>query len=90
MGPGRLIESYRTTTCRRVQAAPELATEQAQLAPGRHVETHALGHSYIRHALKNVTPLNYLIRWLGHADIETTLIYLELVPDPTGNLVIPA
>ena len=25
-------------------------------------------------------------RWLGHNSIQTTLIYLELVPDPTGSL----
>ena len=30
--------------------------------------------------------INYLSRWLGHSSIQTTLIYLELVPDPTGNL----
>ena len=27
-----------------------------------------------------------LSRWLGHSSIQTTLIYLELVPDPTGSL----
>ena len=30
--------------------------------------------------------INYLSRWLGHSSIQTTLIYLELVPDPTGSL----
>ena len=25
-------------------------------------------------------------RWLGHSEIKTILIYLELVPDPTGSL----
>lgn len=34
----------------------------------------------------NGIPLNYLSRWLGHSKIETTLVYLELVPDPTGRL----
>jgi integrase len=31
-------------------------------------------------------PINYLSRWLGHSSIQTTLNYLELVPDPTGSL----
>ena len=31
-------------------------------------------------------PINYLSRWLGHSSIQTTLIYLELVPDPDGEL----
>ena len=30
--------------------------------------------------------INYLSRWLGHSSIQTTLIYLEIVPDPTGSL----
>ena len=33
----------------------------------------------------NGIPINYLSRWLGHSSIQTTLIYLELVPDPTGE-----
>ena len=31
-------------------------------------------------------PINYVSRWLGHRSIQTTLIYLELVPDPVGRL----
>ena len=33
-------------------------------------------------------PVNYLSRWLGHSSIQTALIYLELVPDPTGSLAL--
>ena len=65
-----------------MQAAAVAATEQGQLAPGRHVGTYTLRHSYARHLLMNGVLLNYLGRWLGHSDIKTTLIYLELVPDP--------
>ena len=43
-------------------------------------------HSYARHLLMNGIPINYLSRWLGHSSIQTTLIYLELVPDPSGSL----
>ena len=31
-------------------------------------------------------PINYLSRWLGHSSIQTTLIYLKLVPDPTRSV----
>ena len=34
----------------------------------------------------NGIPINYLSRWLGHSSIQTTLIYLELVQDPTRSL----
>ena len=86
VGQGRLIAVSRTTAWRWVQAAALLATELGQLPPGRHVGTHTLRHSYARHLLMNGIPLNYLSRWLGHSDIKTTLIYLELVPDPSGSL----
>ena len=39
-----------------------------------------------RHMLLNGIPLNYLSRWLGHGRIQTTLVYLELAPDPSGSL----
>ena len=85
-GQGRLVDVSRTTAWRWVQAAARVAVERGQLEPGRHVGTHTLRHSYARHLLMNGIPLNYLSRWLGHTDIKTTLVYLELVPDPTGSL----
>ena len=88
IGQGRLIDVSRTTAWRWVQAAAQTATDRGQLATGRHVGTHTLRHSYARHLLMNGIPLNYLSRWLGHSDIKTTLIYLELVPDPTGSLAL--
>ena len=53
---------------------------------GRKVGTHTLRHSYARHLLRHGIPINYLSRWLGHSSINTTLIYLELEPDPAGAL----
>ena len=35
--------------------------------------------------LLNGIPLNYLIRWLGHGRIQTTLVYLELAPESLGK-----
>ena len=51
---------------------------------GRSISNLTLRHSYARHLLMHGIPINYLSRWLGHSSIETTLIYLELVPEPTG------
>ena len=62
------------------------AEELGALAPGKQIGTHTLHHSYARHLLMNGILINYLSRWLGHSSIHTTLIYLELVPDPTGSM----
>ena len=47
---------------------------------------HTLRHSFARHMLLNGIPLNYLSRWLAHGRIQTTLVCLELAPDPSGAL----
>ncbi|MCY4581174.1 MAG: tyrosine-type recombinase/integrase [Chloroflexi bacterium] len=83
---GRMVEAHPATAWRWVQAAVKRAEELGAIAPGKRVGTHTLRHSYARHLLMNGIPINYLSRWLGHSSIQTTLIYLELVPDPTGNL----
>ena len=83
---GRIVEAHPTTAWRWVQAAVKRAEELGAIAPGKRVGTHTLRHSYARHLLMNGIPINYLSRWLGHSSIQTTLIYLELVPDPTGSL----
>ena len=83
---GRLIDVHRVTAWRWVQAAVRRAEELGAIQPGRRVGTHTLRHSCARHLLMHGIPINYLSRWLGHSSIQTTLIYLELVPDPTGSL----
>ncbi len=50
------------------------------------VANHTLRRSCARHLLTSGSPINYLSRRLGHRSIQTTLIYLELLPDPTGSL----
>ncbi len=62
------------------------AEELRAIESGKRGGTHTLRHSYARHLLMNGIPINYLSRWLGHSSIQTTLIYLELVPDPTRSL----
>lgn len=83
---GPLAPVSRTTAWRWVRQAARRAVDAGQLGPGRRVGTHTLRHSYARHLLLSGIPINYLSRWLGHASIQTTLIYLELVPDPAGSL----
>ena len=82
----RLVRASRSTADRWIKAAAARAEELGAIPPGRHISNHTLRHSYARHLLVHGIPINYLSRWLGHSSIQTTLIYLELVPDPTGSL----
>ena len=82
----RLVRVSRATPDRWVRAAAASAVELGAIVPGRHISNHTLRHSYARHLLVNGIPINYLSRWLGHSSIQTTLIYMELVPDPNGSL----
>ena len=83
---GRIIDVHRATAWRWVQKAVERAEQLGAIPLGREVGTHTFRHSYARHLLLNGIPINYLSRWLGHSSIQMTLIYLELVPDPSGSL----
>ena len=60
--------------------------ELGAIAREKRVSTHTLRRSYARHLLMNDIPINYLSRWLGYSSIQTTIIQLELVPDPMGSL----
>ncbi|MCY4652306.1 MAG: site-specific integrase, partial [Dehalococcoidia bacterium] len=83
---GRIVAAHPATAWRWVQAAGKRAGGLGGIAPVKRIGTHTLRHSYARHLLMNGIPINYLSRWLVHSSIQTTLIYLELVPDPTGSL----
>jgi len=83
---GRIVEAHPATAWRWVQSVVKRAEELGAIAPGKRIGTHALRRSYARHLLMNGIPINYLSRWPGHSSIQTPLIYLELVPDPTGSL----
>ena len=86
VGWGRVIGVSRSTAWRWVQEAASRAVELGALTAGRKGGTHTFRHSYARHLLLHGVPINYLSQWLGHRSIQTTLIYLELVPDPVGRL----
>ena len=83
-----IIDIHRTTAWRGVQKAVERVEHLSAILTGREVGTHTLLHSYARHLLMNGIPINFLSRWLGYSSIQTTLIYLELVPDPSGRLAV--
>ena len=82
----RLTRASRSTADRWIRSATEKAVEAGAIPTGLRISSHTLRHSYARYLLMNGIPINYLSRWLGHSSIQTTLIYLELVPDPTGSL----
>ena len=86
VGRGRIVNASRSTVWRWVQSAAFRAEVYGELPPGRRIGTHTFRHSYARHLLMHGIPINHLSRWLGHASITPTLVYLELVPDPTGSL----
>ena len=77
---------HRSAAFKWIKAALDQAVDQGRLSEGRKVSTHTFRHSYARHLLLHGVKLNELSRWLGHAQITTTLIYLELVPDPSGSM----
>ncbi len=79
-----IIHADRSTAWRWVKAALARANVLGAIPAGRAVKTHTLRHSAARHWLASGVPINSVSRWLGHASITTTLIYLELLPDPTG------
>jgi integrase/recombinase XerD len=83
---GRLIQVTRSTAWRWVRDAAERAMEIGAMSVGRKVSTHTLRHSAARHWLSSGIPINVVSRWLGHASLQTTLVYLEILPDPLGEM----
>lgn len=51
---------------------------QAGIAPGPHCVPKGLRHGFAIEALRKGVPLNLVQRWLGHASLKTTAIYLEI------------
>ena len=44
----------------------------------RHVSIHTLRHSYATHLLEEGVNIRAIQRYLGHAMLETTMVYLHL------------
>ena len=49
----------------------------ASIAEGPHMTPKGLRHSFGIHAIRSGVPLNLVQRWLGHASMTTTAIYLD-------------
>lgn len=85
-GAGPLVQAHRVTGWKWVQAAYQRARALGGIQPGRRIGTHTLRHSAARHWLLHGIPINVVQRWLGHASLDTTLIYLQVLPDPMGDI----
>lgn len=51
----------------------------AQIASGPHATPKGLRHGFGLHAVRCGVPLNLVQRWLGHASMMTTAIYLQAI-----------
>lgn len=82
----RIIGVGRAHASRWIDAAVAATVKAGALKDGRGISSHTFRHSYARHLLANGIGVNVLSRWLGHSQLATTLVYLELLPDPAGTL----
>lgn len=71
-----LTEDGRPLTASRIQKILERIGKKAGIK--RRLSPHKLRHSYATVSLKNGANLDYVRRTLGHTDITTTEVYLEL------------
>ena len=83
---GLIFKRNRQTAHNWVRRAVNRAVERGELLDGRKVSNHTFRHSYARHLLLNGVPINMLQLWMGHRHLSSTLIYLELLGDPTGEM----
>lgn len=51
----------------------------AGIAPGVHATAKGLRHGFAINALSSGVPINLVKRWLGHASLATTEIYLDVI-----------
>lgn len=51
----------------------------AEITAGPHATPKGLRHGFGLHAVRSGVPLNLVQRWLGHARMETTAIYLQAI-----------
>jgi uncharacterized protein (DUF736 family) len=64
---------------RRSEAGREFLS--VRLDDGPHMTPKGLRHSFGIHAIRSGVPLNLVKRWLGHASMTTTEIYLDAMGD---------
>ena len=82
-----VIVATRQAAWQWVKAAWASAVAAGDIDPrGRSPGTHTLRHSAARHWLSSSIPINRVSLWLGHSSIQTTLLYLRLLPDPGDSM----
>lgn len=59
---------------------------EADIAPGPHATARGLRHGFGLHAVRSGVPLNLVQRWLGHASLNTTAIYLQALGEEEREL----
>jgi integrase/recombinase XerD len=76
----RSAQLWRLSRCRCWQLVKGIMHE-AGIVPGPHATPRGLRHSFGLHAIRSGVPLNLVQRWLGHASMHTTAIYLQAIGD---------
>ena len=76
----RSAQLWRLSRCRAWQLVKGIMHE-AGIAAGPHATPRGLRHSFGLHAIRSGVPLNLVQRWLGHASMTTTAIYLQAIGD---------
>lgn len=59
---------------------------EAGIGPGPHATAKGLRHGFAIHALHSGVPINMVKRWLGHASLVTTEIYLDAIGEEEREL----
>lgn len=74
-GSERLWTFSRTRAWQLVKAV----MADAGIEPGIHATPKGLRHGFGIHAIRSGVPINLVQRWLGHARMETTAIYINAI-----------
>jgi site-specific recombinase XerD len=77
-GRSRDERLWRLGRCRAWQLV-KAVMQQAGIADGVHATPKGLRHGFGLHAIRCGVPLNLVQRWLGHASMTTTAIYLQVM-----------
>ena len=79
-------QASRQTGYEWVTRALARAVRDRALPIGTVVSPHTFRHSAARHWLAQGVQINTVQLWLGHQNLDTTLVYLSLNPDASGQM----